>query len=126
MVTEFLHFDNVTICTMRSDTTGQTFVGMAKCAPEDEDKYNERTGENIAEARAAIELLRSCRASLIDTIATQEHLMGCMEQSNSFNPKCNEFRLLRRNYHDNIDILAEIRNQIVQEQRALDYYIGRI
>lgn len=97
MKTEFKHFGKTTICLLTSKKTGMQFYGESTCAPEDH--YNEKRGDYIAESRAMIALLRHCRTSLEETILSQKHLINCMEQSKKFNPKNNEFRLLKRDYH---------------------------
>ena len=122
---EFRHQENVTICTIFSVSTGMTFYGEAKCAPEDEDKYSEKIGEYIAEERAWIALLRHCRVSLEDTIRAQAHLINCMEQIKDFNHKDREYRILKRDYYYNREALKELRTYIANAQSALRYYIGR-
>lgn len=122
----FYHFNNVTICKLFSKVTGQTFYGEAKCSPEDEDNFSERKGEEIAARRAEIALLRYCRESLKEQMASFKHLICCMEQAKDFNHKDRNYRLTKRSYYDIKEIYTCIREDIAEAQKELKAYTGRV
>lgn len=125
MKTEFKYANNTTICIKTTDE-GLKFYGEAKCHPEDEDKYSQERGRFISSSRADIQILRYALNTAKNLVKNQEHMMGCMEQSRKFNPKTNEFRLLRRDYHSNVEAVQVLKDQIAYEQMVLNYYINKI
>lgn len=125
MKTDFKHYGNITICTI-ADDNGLIFYGEAKCAPEDEDKYKDRIGEEIAERRAMLQSLIYIRQQLRSEIQNQKHVIGCMKQNKNFSSKHNEFRLFARDLRFNEQSLKEINNLIRAARFSLDYYTGHI
>lgn len=125
MKTEFKHIENITICTITNDN-GLVFYGEARCAPEDEDKYSDIIGEEIAEKRAEIQSLRFVREVIRDEIKNETHLINCMKQNKNFSSKHNEFRLLARNLRANEAALEEIHDLIRMNKRILKRYTGHI
>ena len=69
--------------------------GIAQCADEDRDVISEKTGMQIAEYRAQINLLQNYKnRELWPGLKALEHLKGTMENSKKFNPKSYEAKRL--------------------------------
>lgn len=118
------HYEGLTVCKLFSESTGMTFYGEARCHEEDKDNYNPMVGEQIATARAHIALLRYCKNSLKNIAENQKHILDCATHSKKFNPKSNEYRLLKRNFYQTIEDIKTIEEEIKANQDYLKYYIG--
>lgn len=57
--------EGVATCTIVDPRTKRTFVGTAKCAPEDKDMHSEKTGLTLAELRVERDYLKWVRDSEI-------------------------------------------------------------
>lgn len=121
---KYYHYENVTICVVTNEVTGMTFYGEARCAPEDEDKYSERTGNFIAGSRAHLCALRHSKICIEESIREQRHVIDCMRHSSKFNKKSNEYRLAIRHYYQSKEDLEAIKDLIKAEKASLAYYIG--
>lgn len=74
----------------------KVYTGFALCHPEDMDMAGEKTGCEIALRRAKINALRGYRDELKIQLKTLKQLYYSMNQSNSFNEKSYENRMLQR------------------------------
>ena len=52
------------------------------------------------------------------------HILDCATHSKKFNPKSNEYRLLKRNFYQTIEDIKTIEEEIKANQDYLKYYIG--
>lgn len=103
---------------------GITVSGTAKCHPDDEDMLSERTGCNIAEQRATIELLKLIRKIEIDPVVKElKHLKFCIE--NNPNYKCNsyEHRIVCKQLYRALMKLEMNKEDIRNKKAALKEYI---
>ena len=105
----------VTTCTLQ-DTKRNTYVGEARCHPDDVDMKNKMTGSEIAYRRAYIKYLKHMRdTEFVPQLSVLKHMYSCMEQAADFNPKDNNIRLMKRaidNYSAAVDMIrAEIRDE---------------
>ena len=69
---------------------GLSFVGKAKCHPDDEDMVTEKVGCEIALRRATILLLKSRKIELQGGYNALHQLYYSMKHSKKFNPKSYE------------------------------------
>lgn len=78
------------------DSMGRKFIGKAYCAKEDEDFQNELTGLTIAEMRAKIEAVKTYRNDLKIKLSALNQLLYSMNQSQYFDPKSYQAKMLYR------------------------------
>ena len=113
----------VTTCTLQ-DTKRNTYVGEARCHPDDVDMKNKMTGSEIAYRRAYIKYLKHMRdTEFVPQLSVLKHMYSCMEQAADFNPKDNNIRLMKRaidNYSAAVDM---IRAAIRDERNDLHTYM---
>ena len=97
------------------------FVGMACCHDDDMDFMSERTGLQIAEARAELDFLRHIRDNeLKPAIKVLQHLQDNMKTSKKYNPESYEASMLRRQLAIKKNELAAIKAEI----KTLTSFIG--
>ena len=113
----------VTTCTLQ-DTKRNTYIGEARCHPDDVDMKNKMTGSEIAYRRAYIKYLKHMRdTEFVPQLSILKHMYSCMEQAADFNPKDNNIRLMKRaidNYSAAVDM---IRAAIRDERNDLHTYM---
>ena len=113
----------VTTCTLQ-DTKRNTYIGEARCHPDDVDMKNKMTGSEIAYRRAYIKYLKHMRdTEFVPQLSVLKHMYSCMEQAADFNPKDNNIRLMKRaidNYSAAVDM---IRAAIRDERNDLHTYM---
>lgn len=113
----------VTTCTLQ-DTKRNTYIGEARCHPDDVDMKNKMTGSEIAYRRAYIKFLKHMRdTEFVPQLSVLKHMYSCMEQAADFNPKDNNIRLMKRaidNYSAAVDM---IRAAIRDERNDLHTYM---
>lgn len=116
--------DGVSTCIITTKQ-GEVYVGMAVCHPDDKDMMAEFTGQQIAEMRATIKMLRDIRDSEIKPqYKALEMLHTNMKQSKNYNPKSYETTMLRRMLNQRKGELEEIKRMIHQEQEDLRNFIA--
>ncbi len=101
----------------------KTFIGLALCHPDDMDFMSEKTGCNIAESKARIEMLKYKRDELKATIKTFKHFMSCIKNSKNYNPNSYETKMIRRQLRQLENQLATTKQEIATEKEALKEYI---
>lgn len=115
--------NGITTCTLQ-DTKHNTYIGEARCHPDDVDMKNKMTGSEIAYRRAYIKFLKHMRdTEFVPQLSILKHMYSCMEQAADFNPKDNNIRLMKRaidNYSAAVDM---IRSAIRDERNDLHTYM---
>ena len=111
-----------TTCTI---SDGQnTFIGMAKCHPDDWDCMSEYTGCEIAERRCKIKILQHIKNNqIIPQIQAYEHLISTMLNSKQLNPQSYEFKRIKAEYDNLLKQYTAIKNKIKYSQSKLREYI---
>ncbi len=111
-----------TICTI---SDGQnTFIGKAKCHPDDRDCMSEFTGCEIAERRAKIKILQHIKNNqIIPQIQAYEHLISTMLNSKQLNPQSYEFTRIKAEYDNLLAQYAIIKEKIKNSQNKLKEYL---
>ncbi len=111
-----------TICTI---SDGQnTFIGTAKCHPDDWDYMSEYTGCEIAERRCKIKILQHIKNNqIIPQIQAYEHLISTMLNSKQLNPQSYEFKRIKAEYDNLLKQYIAIKNKIKYSQSKLREYI---
>lgn len=102
----------------------QTFYGLATCHPDDEDMMNKNTGLEIATRRAEIKYYKFQRNTLKIKLSSLNQLYNSIKNSQKFNPKSYESRMLKRQIfilNSELDIIKEI---IANLQENLTTYIN--
>lgn len=102
-----------------TDYQSQFYSGMAQCHPDDIDMKSEKTGEEIAFKRAKISALRGYRDELKLKLKTLNELYYSINQSNKFNPKSYENKMLLRKIRMTTFDLATVKEMITVEQQSL-------
>lgn len=101
-----------------------TFVGMAKCHPDDWDYMSEYTGCEIAERRCKIKILQHIKNNqIIPQIQAYEHLISTMLNSKQLNPQSYEFKRIKAEYDNLLKQYTAIKNKIKYSQSKLREYI---
>lgn len=112
----------VATCTMYYDN--EIFIGTAICAPDDMDMMSEKVGLTIAEQRALIQSLCYYRDyEVLPRLDTLKQLFYTMKHSPRFNEKSYEAITLKRHIQHYEDDLADVRQLISDERKALHEYI---
>ena len=101
----------------------KVYTGFALCHPEDMDMAGEKTGCEIALRRAKINALRGYRDELKIQLKTLKQLYYSMNQSNSFNEKSYENRMLQRQINRISFDLATTKEMIASEKQDLIEYL---
>ena len=111
-----------TTCTI---SDGQnTFIGTAKCHPNDRDCMSEYTGCEIAERRCKIKILQHIKNNqIIPQIQAYEHLISTMLNSKQLNPQSYEFKRIKAEYDNLLNQYTAIKNKIKYSQSKLREYI---
>ena len=105
---------------------GATFVGQARCHPEDLDYCNERTGLTIAEARANIKLMKFKRRFEIQPkIDVLKHLLANMESSTKYAEKSYEAKSVRSQLRAQEELYNQLTQDIADEEKYLKEYIDK-
>lgn len=112
-----------TICTI---SDGQnTFIGKAKCHPDDRDYMSEFTGCEIAERRAKIKILQHIKNNqIIPQIQVYEHLISTMLNSKQLNPQSYEFKRIKAEYDNLLAQYTTIKEKIKDSQNKLKEYLA--
>lgn len=101
-----------------------TFVGTAKCHPDDWDYMSEYTGCEIAERRCKIKILQHIKNNqIIPQIQAYEHLISTMLNSKQLNPQSYEFKRIKAEYDNLLKQYIAIKNKIKYSQSKLREYI---
>lgn len=112
----------VAFCTL---TDGRkSYIGTAKCHPNDEDMKGEKTGCEIAFMRAKIEALKDYRDEIKHKIAALEQLYYSMKHSKYFNEKSYENKMLQKQIYLNKFDLMTTKEIIDAEKQNLKDYIN--
>lgn len=111
-----------TTCTI---SDGQnTFIGTAKCHPDDRDCMSEFTGCEIAECRCKIKILQHIKNNqIIPQIQAYEHLISTMLNSKQLNSQSYEFKRIKAEYDNLLNQYTAIKNKIKYSQSKLREYI---
>ena len=119
---EFIDSENglTTICEIADKDN--RYMGIADCHPDDFEFVSQYTGGHIAEGRAILKMLQHNKHTVRAQIEVLEHTFGCMKASNSYNPKSNEVRLMRRQIQIKKNELAELRCDIENLKLSLKEY----
>ena len=112
-----------TTCTI---SDGQnTFIGTARCHPNDRDCMSEYTGCEIAERRCKIKILQHIKNNqIIPQIQAYEHLISTMLNSSHLNPQSYEFKRIKAEYDNLLEEYTKIKNNIKYRQGKLKDYIN--
>lgn len=113
---------DTTTCTI---SDGQnTFIGTARCHPDDRDCMSEFTGCEIAERRCKIKILQHIKNNqIIPQIQAYEHLISTMLNSKQLNPQSYEFKRIKAEYDNLLNQYTAIKNKIKYSQSKLREYI---
>ena len=99
-------------------------IGIAECAPEDNDFMSELTGSIIAQDRAQIDLFKKINNYEIKpAIAALKHVYCTMQHSKHYNPKSYEAIRLKKELAHLMDELEENKNIIINIKEDLARYI---
>lgn len=102
-----------------------TFIGTAKCHPDDWDYMSEFTGCEIAERRCKIKILQHIKNNqIIPQIQAYEHLISTMLNSKQLNPQSYEFKRIKTEYDNLLKQYTAIKNKIKYSQSKLREYIA--
>jgi hypothetical protein len=105
------------ICTIVEN--GKTYMGIAKCHPDDNDMMSEKTGCEIAFRRAKIECLRGIRDEQKCELRAFNRLYYTMNKSKKFNPKSYENIMLHRQIRMTEFDLATTKEILAHEEADL-------
>ena len=119
----FTNKDNYTKCEIKDPKYGRTYIGEAHCHPEDESYRSTITGSTIAEMRARVELLKTCRNDIRVELEGLEHLYNSMSSSKKFNPKSYEAKRIRRRMYILRRELNETKEIISKDKESIKEYI---
>lgn len=121
-VFNYIKSSGKTTCTI---SDGQnTFIGVAKCHPDDWDYMSEYTGCEIAERRCKIKILQHIKNNqIIPQIQAYEHLISTMLNSKQLNPQSYEFKRIKAEYDNLLNQYTAIKNKIKYSQSKLREYI---
>lgn len=112
----------VSICTLYD--TKFTSQGIAICHDDDKAFMSERTGLQIAEARAEINMLKMIRDyELTPALIALQHLQTNMTTSKHYNPKSYEARMLRRQVNIKQNEIKAVQQEIKVIEEFLENYI---
>lgn len=107
-------------------TDGQHYyTGIAQCHPDDQDMMSEKTGCEIAFRRAKIYALREYRDELKLKRQALSQLYYSMNQSNKFNEKSYENKMLQRQIRLLDFDLITTKEIIATEQQNLKDYLKK-
>ena len=121
--TQFMHNTaGETVCQMYYD--GHWFIGRAKCLPEDEDMWSERTGSTLAEIKANIKRLRYMRAQVREKMKPLTLFESRLKCCKGYNHDSIEARRLRKEIWLYKQEIQEITNAIEDEETYLKKYIA--
>ena len=120
-VTFMYNSDGSTRCDIYYD--GQYFTGYAKCLPEDEDFWSERTGCFIAECKANIKKLKYLRNQLTPALSTLKNLEKTLQCCKKYNADSFEAKRLRKEIYIQQEKIDELNEAIKEEQEYLSKYI---
>ena len=111
-----------TTCTI---SDGQnTFIGTAKCHPDDQDCMSEYTGCEIAERRCKIKILQHIKNNqIIPQIQAYEHLISTMLNSKQLNPQSYEFKRIKAEYDNLLVQYSNIKEKIKYSKNELREYL---
>ena len=111
-----------TTCTI---SDGQnTFIGTARCHPDDRDCMSEFTGCEIAEKRAKIKILQHIKNNqIIPQIQAYEHLISTMLNSKQLNPQSYEFKRIKAEYDNLLAQYTNIKEKIKCSKNELREYL---
>lgn len=101
--------EGVTMCIISHKS--RTFIGQAKCAEEDKDMMNEKTGCEIARQRAIIKILTTRRDELKLELSSLKKFQYTVNQSKYYNEKDYIAVMLQRKinqYQDDLEITKEL------------------
>lgn len=121
-VTFMCNTDGYTECQMYYD--GHWFVGHAKCLPEDEDMWSERTGSTLSEIKANIKRLKYMRTKKREELKPLQLFKKRLECCKSYNSQSFEARRLRKEIWLYESEIQEITNAINDEENYLKKYIA--
>ena len=99
------------------------FCGTASCHSDDADMMSEKTGCEIAYRRAKIESFKYYRNTLKQQLKALNQLYYSMNQSQKFNPKSYENRMLQRQIQMIKLDLDTVNEMLVGERQKLKTYI---
>ncbi len=98
--------------------------GIAECADEDRDVMSARTGRQIAELRAQINLLQNYKnRELHPGLKALLHLKGTMVNSKKYNPKSYEAKRLEKEIKHFQEDIKDINAAIEVQKEILQDYI---
>lgn len=104
---------------------GQIFNGAAICHPDDKDMMSERTGCEIANRRAYIELLKYERDCIIaPALKALKQLYYSLNTNKNFNRKSLEAKRIYRHIRMYENELAVIKAELASEKQGLKDYIA--
>ena len=119
---KFVWEDGIASCVLTDGIN--IFCGLATCHPDDADMMSEKTGYEIAYRRAKIESFKYYRNTLKEQLKALNQLYYSMNQSQKFNPKSYENKMLQRQIQMIKLDLATAKEMLVGEQQRLREYLS--
>lgn len=120
---EYTYNDGVATCVIFYK--GHSFIGEARCHPDDEDMESERVGLTIAETRASIKVMKFIRDFEIKSqLNVLNHLNKNVQNSKYYNKNSYEARMIRRQLHAIEKELTMLNNELTDEKLFLKEYIN--
>lgn len=108
-----------------ADSNNNVFTGVAYCCEEDQEFKSEKTGCEIALARAEIKFFTHIRDNeLKPSIKALKHLQACMQQSTHFNKDSYENQALRREIRRLEKLLNTVNDELAGLKENLSAYIN--
>lgn len=104
----------------------QTFSAEAHCHPDDKDMKSKLMGQNIAETRAVILLMKHIRDNeLRPQLTVLNQFYYSINKSKQFNPKSYENRMLQRQIRSLTKELNTIKSDLATAKKDLRDYVQR-
>ena len=115
--------EGVATCIL-SDSKNNVFTGIAYCCDEDEEFKSEKTGCEIALARAEIKLFTHIRDNeLKPQLSALKHFHACIQQSKEFSQNSYENKALCREIHRLENLLDTANDELAGVKESLKEYI---
>ena len=113
----------IAFCSIFDTQFQKTFVGIAKCHPDDEDMASEKTGMYIAGLRAIISILKYEKKEIKKEIKTLYKFHYTINRSKQYNKESYENRMLHRNIKRLEEEVELIEEEIKEINKKIINYI---
>jgi hypothetical protein len=111
-------------CVIKHPTNGMSFIGKARCHPEDRDFESEKTGYIIAQCRAQIKALKHYKNFYLQPqLEILKSLYCDINKNKEFNEHSNSSRKIRRYIYSTEAEIEEIKNDIQQTNELLKSFL---